>query len=245
MTAQPLRQVVRQLRQAVHAPTQTAAADCELLRRFAIGREEAAFEALLRRHGSMVLRVAQRLLHHRQDAEDVFQATFLTLAGKAASIRQGASVGCWLHGVARHLALQTKSAAVRRATHETHAEQRTVADPLAVITVREAQATLDEELARLPERPRAALVLCYLEGATQDEAARQLGWSSATLRRRLEQGRHLLRVRLARRGLTLSAALLGALLGAEGRAAQTWALTSRVFSGCDMTGNGSFRFTAR
>src|SRR5438309_3567563 len=98
MTVQPLREVLRHLRRAVHIHSEAGLSDRELLRRYTACTDEAAFEELLRRHGPMVLRVGQRLLHHRQDAEDVFQATFLTLARKAGSIRKRASVGCWLHG---------------------------------------------------------------------------------------------------------------------------------------------------
>src|SRR5262249_8005060 len=145
-----------------------------------------------------------RRLHHEQDAEDAFQATFLTLARKAATIRKQDSVGSWLHGVAVHLALQAKTAAARRQLFEKQTLARSSRDPLAEISLREAQTVLDEEMARLPEKYRAPLVLCYLEGTTRDEAAQQLGWSLGTLKRRLEQGREMLRGRLARRGLTLS-----------------------------------------
>jgi RNA polymerase sigma factor (sigma-70 family) len=198
------------------APRQHTTPDHELLRRFSGQRDEGAFQELLRRHGAMVLGVCRRLLRHRQDAEDVFQATFLTLARKAGSIRKGEAVGCWLHGVARRLALRARIAAGRRRARDQRAATRPPADPLAEISVREAQAVLDEELARLPEGLRAPLVLCHLEGATRDEAARRLGWSLGTLRRRLEQGRNLLRLRLARRGLAPSAALAAGLLAEKG-----------------------------
>src|SRR5262249_11255994 len=125
----------------------------------------------------------------------------------------------WLHGVARFLALRVRRSAKRQDVREAKAAERATPDPLEEVSVREAQAMLDEELARLPERLRAPLVLCYLEGTTRDEAARRLGWSLATLKRRLEAGRDLLRQRLTRRGLTLSAALLGTLLGETASAA--------------------------
>jgi RNA polymerase sigma factor (sigma-70 family) len=187
--------------------------DRELVRRFAQGRDEAAFTALLDRHGAMVLGVCRRVLGHAQDAEDAFQATFLVLARKAGSIRSRDSAAAWLYGVARRVSLKARTEAARRQTREGQTgEVRTAADPMHEITLREAQALLDEELGRLPDPYRAPLVLCYLEGATQDLAARRLGWSLRTLRRRLGRGRELLRVRLARSGLALSAVLATTLL---------------------------------
>jgi RNA polymerase sigma factor (sigma-70 family) len=204
--------ILRHIRMLVAAQSQLQVTDRELLQRFATQADEAAFTELVRRHGAMVLRVCQRRLHHEQDAEDAFQATFLTLARKAATIRNQDSVGSWLHGVAVHLALQAKTAAARRQLFEKQTLARSSRDPLAEISLREAQTVLDEEMARLPEKYRAPLVLCYLEGTTRDEAVQQLGWSLGTLKRRLEQGREMLRGRLARRGLTLSSALVTGLL---------------------------------
>jgi RNA polymerase sigma factor (sigma-70 family) len=193
------------------------AADTDLLQRFVTRRDEAAFEALVRRHGPLVLRVARRLLRDAHDADDVFQASFLTLARKAGSIHKQASLASWLHGVAYRLALQIRAAHARRTVHESRASAAEQPDALTAITLREAQALLDEELARLPEKYRAPLVLCYLEGNTRDEAAGQLGWSLGTFKRRLEQGRERLRLRLSRRGLALPA-VLSAVLVAEGTA---------------------------
>src|SRR5262249_12292298 len=160
-----------------------------------------AFEELLRRHGLMVLQVGRRLLGHEQDVEDVFQATFLTLARNARSIQKHDSVGCWLHGVARCLALRVRTDAARRRAREQRPPSPRPGDALAEITLREAFAVLDEELDGLAESLRAPLLLCYLEGLTQDEAARQLACSTSTLRRRLEKGRQVLYRRLARRGV--------------------------------------------
>jgi RNA polymerase sigma factor (sigma-70 family) len=192
--------------------------DHELVERFAAGREEAAFAALLRRHGPMVLRVARRVLHDWHDAEDVFQATFLALARQASSIRKKGSVCSWLHGVAYRLALKAKTGASRRRAHETRGAAFIEVDPLATITVRELFAVLDAEVQRLPEKYRDSLVLCYLEERTHVEVARQLGCPLGTLRSRLERGRELLRARLADRGVTLSMTVLAAALsrcGAE------------------------------
>jgi len=188
-----------------------------LLERFIRRCEEPAFEALLKRHGPMVLGVCQRMLHHRQDAEDACQATFLVLARKAASIGKRASVGSWLYKVAYHVAVRARKQAAAQRKREGSAPPRTAADPLAEVTGRELLTLLDAELQNLPERYRAPLVHCYLEGQTRDEAARQLGCSESTVNRRLEQGKDQLRKRLARRGLTLPAALLAlAPPGSEG-----------------------------
>jgi RNA polymerase sigma factor (sigma-70 family) len=191
--------------------------DRELVRCFATAADAGAFEALLRRHGPMALGVCRRVLRHEQDAEDAFQATFLTLARKAASLRDQESVGNWLYGVAYRQALNVRAALARRSDHQRRATPPTVAEPLAEITLREAQEVLDAELSRLPERLRAPLVLCCLEGLARDEAARRLGLPLGTLKARLERGRQLLRARLTRRGLTLTAALSATLLG-EGAA---------------------------
>jgi RNA polymerase sigma factor (sigma-70 family) len=160
----------------------------------------------------MVLRLCQRVLHNPQDAEDVFQATFLILARQAASRRWRDCVASWLYQVAYHLALNARTAAARRSMREKAALPRSPADPLAEITGRELLPVIDQELTRLPKKYRAPLVLCYLEGHTRDEAAQRLGCPLGTLKSRLERGRELLRTSLARRGLTLSAALFASLL---------------------------------
>jgi RNA polymerase sigma factor (sigma-70 family) len=186
--------------------------DQELLQRFAACGDEAAFTALLRRYGPMVLGVCRRVLHHHHDAEDAFQATFFLLARKAASIRRRESLAGWLYQVAYRTAVKARDSATRRGGRATQGAPSPPADPLAEVTWKEVRTVLDEELQGLPEMNRAPLVLCYLQGLTQDQAAARLGWSSKTLRRRLEQGRQRLGLRLARRGLTLSAALAATLL---------------------------------
>lgn len=188
--------------------------DGELLERFVGQRDEAAFTVLVSRHGPMVLRVAQGVLGNAHDAADVFQATFLMLVHKARSIRKAAAVSCWLYGVAHRLALRMKTRAAREQVRVIAPAARPEADPLETLTVRELFAALDEELQRLPEKYRAALLLCHLGEKTQDEAARQLAWPLATLRHRLKRGRELLGARLLRRGLTLSALALPAGLAA-------------------------------
>src|SRR5437899_1885676 len=186
--------------------------DRELLRRFATDRGEGALGGLVRRHGPMVLRVCRRALAQEQDAEDVFQAVFLILARKAGAVRWRDSVAGWLQAVAVRLTRKARAEVARHAARARSAKTRTPPDPLEEITGRELLRILDEELARLPENYRSPLLLCCLESRTQEEAARQLGWSLSTLRRRLERGRELLRGRLARRGVALSAALAGPLV---------------------------------
>lgn len=186
--------------------------DRQLLERFVVHREEAAFAALLDRHGAMVLRVCRRILHDAHEAEDAFQATFLILARQAHTIRQHQSIASWLYKVAYHVAVRARARATRRQELATRAPRPQAVDPLAEVSGRELLSVLDDELQRLPEKYRAPLLLCYLEGHTQDEAARQLGWSPQVLRGRIERGRAVLRRRLVRRGFGLSAVAAGALL---------------------------------
>jgi C-terminal peptidase prc len=211
MARDPLRAVVRHLSAAGSAADST---DQQLLERFASERDEDAFAALVQRHGRLVWNVCWRALRHAQDAEDAFQATFLVLARRAASVRWRASVANWLYGAASRVAAEVRNRNARiraRLAQTANSEARSSPDAAA----RELCAALDEELSRLPERYRAPLLLCYLEGCTSDRAARQLGWSLRTLERRLAQAREQLRARLTRRGLTLSAVLLTATLSGE------------------------------
>jgi RNA polymerase sigma factor (sigma-70 family) len=185
--------------------------DRELLEHFLSRRDAAAFAELVRRHGRMVRGLALRVLRNEQDAEDVFQATFLALSRQATSLRPRESLGGWLHRVAFRLAQKARIDAARRRKHEGLAAAAEVADPLAQITLREAHEVLDRELARLPDKFRVPLVLCYLEGLTRDEAAHQLGWPPSTLKSRLEQARDRLRARLTGSGLALPGVLVAAL----------------------------------
>jgi RNA polymerase sigma factor (sigma-70 family) len=202
--------VLRHLRELVTAQGARSAPDQQLLTRFARHREEAAFAALVRRHGPLVLGVCRRVLHQEQDAEDAFQATFLVLARKADSLDRRAPLGGWLSRVAYHMALKARKQAAARHQREARAARREATDPLAEVTGRELLAVFDEELQSLPECERQALVLCYLQGQTRDEAARAAGCSPSTLKRRLERGKERMRARLARRGIALPAALLAA-----------------------------------
>jgi RNA polymerase sigma factor (sigma-70 family) len=219
-----LGQVLRRLRQLAGAPAGEAGSDARLLQRFAANRDEAAFAVLLQRHGPMVLGVCRRVLVREHDAEDAFQATFLVLARKACSIRRGDSVAGWLCEVAQHIAFRARSDAARRRTRESQVVPMPSAAAEVQAARRELRPLLDEELARLPEGYRLPLVLCYLEGKTNAEAARELGWPPGSISKRLARGRELLRGRLTRRGVTLTAVALSALLGENASAAVPAAL---------------------
>jgi RNA polymerase sigma factor (sigma-70 family) len=188
------------------------AGDAELLERFVGQRDPAAFEALLRRHGPLVWRVCRRLLRHEQ-AEDVFQATWLVFARRAASIRKPGSLSCWLHGVAHRLAGRARKQGRRRAALPAPPPP---ADPAREAAWRELGEAVEQELGGLPERFRAPLLLCYWEGATNEEAARRLGLPTGTLKTRLARARELLRARLVRRGVTLPAGVIVTLLAPAG-----------------------------
>lgn len=207
VTADP---VLRHIHRLIAARSMDHLADECLVERYAADRDVAAFETLLQRHGPMVLRVCRQVLHDWHEAEDAFQATFLVLARQASRIRKREVVASWLHGVAYRVAMQAKSQAMRRTLLERSPQAKPAAQPVAEITWRQVQEALHEELGRLAAGYRLPLVLCYLEGKTQDEAAHQLGWSKGTVRRRLERGRVLLARRLTRRGVSLSAALVAA-----------------------------------
>ena len=167
---------------AVTAPSaEVIESDGQLLARFVAGREEEPFALLLRRHGPMVLRVGRRVLGREQDAEDVYQATFLLLARKAGSIRKAESVASWLHGVAHRLAMKARVRAAARSAHEREAGALRAVDRAPLTGCREFQAALDEALLEVPAKHRAALTLCYLEGKSHEEAAKQLGCAVGTV----------------------------------------------------------------
>ncbi len=174
--------------------------DVVLLNRFITANDHEAFELLIARHGPMVLGTARRLVENTHDAEDVFQAVFLSLARLAKSIRQGRALPAWLHKTTCRIAAKLRANRLVQSTPPP--ERYEHCDPGAGLAWREVCQVLDEELQRLPERLRLPLLLCYLCGLTRDEAAKQLGWSLATLKRRLEEGRQALRIRLERRGIT-------------------------------------------
>jgi RNA polymerase sigma factor (sigma-70 family) len=203
--------------------------DGELLEWFVTHKDEAAFAVLVERHGPMVLGVCRRLLGSAADAEDACQAAFLVLAQKAASIRNTTSLSSWLHGVASRVASHLKREHLRRNRRERASNRRPPPDPAAEVSWREVLTVLDEELERLPERNRAPLILCYLDGQTRDEAAQRLGISVTCLHGRLERGRKALCSQLTRRGITLSAALIAAGI-TEGAARAALAPTTVLYT---------------
>ncbi len=207
MATRALGEVVRYIRRLA-GPGPTSDSDAQLLARFAREGDQAAFAALVERHGRLVLGACRRILRREQDAEDVFQATFLVLVKKA-PLTGTNSLAAWLYIVARRLALKAQAQAMRQQEYE-----RLVARPVLESKPEpvdgELLAILEEELQALPEKYRAPLVLCHLEGRTHEQAARELGWPSGSLWKRLERGRHLLRDRLVRRGFSLSAGILTA-----------------------------------
>ncbi len=186
--------------------------DGQLLECFLARREEAAFAALVRRHGPMVLGVCRRVLKNTHDAEDAFQATFLVLVRKAASLLPREAVGNWLYGVAYHTALKARAATVRRRTKEAQVRHMARPEALTEDTCQDWQPLLDQELSRLPDKYREPVVLCDLEGMTRREAARQLGIPEGTLSGWLTTAHRRLAQRLARHGFTVSAGSLAAVL---------------------------------
>jgi RNA polymerase sigma factor (sigma-70 family) len=210
--------VLRYLRGALDAPTAESAPDADLLRRIAAARDEAAFELLMGRHAGMVLRVCRRVLRDGHAAEDAFQAAFLALARKAGSIGHE-SVGGWLYRVAYRAALRARLDAARLGDRAAREPERRpppdAGEPGEAAVRNELIPLLHEELDRLAAKYRAPVVLCYLEGKTHTEAARQLGWPVGTVAGRLARARGLLRHRLMRRGLAPSLAAVGAALAPD------------------------------
>jgi RNA polymerase sigma factor (sigma-70 family) len=185
--------------------------DEELLDRF-LGPDKAsaedAFRELVRRHGPLVLGVCRQILGRMDDAEDAFQATFLTLARKAGGIRHRGLLECWLYLVACRIAVHSRTASARRRMHERHGAELSVVspDPEHDPAWSELRSVLHGEVNRLPESYRTPVVLCYFEGRTNGEAAALLRWPEGTLKTRLARARALLRARLTRLGLALDRA---------------------------------------
>jgi RNA polymerase sigma factor (sigma-70 family) len=188
------------------------ATDGDLLDLYVRQKDEVAFEALVRRHSRMVLGVCRRILGNSHDAEDAFQATFLVLVRKAASIRPAGMVGNWLYGVAHRTALEARRSAAKRRAKEAQVAPRIETPDDALADLRP---FLNQELDGLPDKYRAALVLCDLEGRTRKEAAQQLGLPEGTVASRQARARTILAKRLTRHGVTLSGGALVAALAQE------------------------------
>jgi RNA polymerase sigma factor (sigma-70 family) len=209
--------VLQHLRRAVLLRDGAGLTDGELLERFVSRREEEALAALVRRHGPMVWGVCRRIVPNYHDAEDAFQATFLVLVRRAASVVPRALVGNWLYGVAYQTALKARATAARRRTRERQVTDMPEPPAAPQDLWNDLQPLLDQELSRLPDRYRAVVLLCDLEGKTRREVARQLGVPEGTVAGRLARARVLLAKRLAGRGLAVSGGALAAALS-EGAA---------------------------
>jgi RNA polymerase sigma-70 factor (ECF subfamily) len=207
-----LNKIVTQLRRAVPLPDGGDLSDGQLLAQFIGRHDEAAFEALVKRHGPMVLGVCRRLLDSSHDSEDAFQATFLILVHKAVSLKSRERVGNWLYGVAYNTALAVRAKNNRRRSKEKQVPEM----PEPAVTPpddwSELRPLLDQELSRLADVYREAIVLCALQGKTRKEAAQQLGIPEGTMSSRLTTARRQLGKRLTRRGLTLSAGAVATIL---------------------------------
>jgi RNA polymerase sigma factor (sigma-70 family) len=184
--------------------------DGQLLDAYVTDKDHAAFAALVRRHGPMVLGVCRRVLGDAHEAEDAFQATFFVLVRKAGAVSPREMVGSWLHGVAYHVARRAKLATGRRLARERKkmAMAASASEPSEVW--QDLCAVLDQELQTLPEKYRLPIVLCELEGKSRKEASTQLGWPEGTVASRLGRGRALLSRRINRHGLVLTSAALAA-----------------------------------
>jgi RNA polymerase sigma factor (sigma-70 family) len=205
-----------------------ALSDGQLLQRFLARRDEssqAAFTTLVDRHGLMVLRVCRQILGDSHDAQDAYQATFMVLARKAGSVRNADLVASWLHGVAHKVSMRAKADAIRRKAHEERGAEIRMAGRDSEGIGHEPWLELHEEIARLPERYREPIVLCYLEGMPTDAVAERLGCPKGTVLSRLSRARERLRIRLARRGLAPASAFsVGGLLSLAHPAALPTAL---------------------
>ncbi len=211
---------LRQVARVFQEGTLTGLSDRQMIERFVDSRDEAAFEVLVGRHGPMVFNVCRQLLRDPHDVEDAFQAVFLVLVRKAGVIRIEGSLGPWLYAVANRVAARARANRRRLAARGMREAAEVAAPEFEYALDREETAfVIQEELARLPERLRAPLVLCYLQGMTHELAAGQLGCPVGTVRSRLSRGRAQLLTRVTRRGLTLSAVCLVSALEANARAA--------------------------
>ncbi len=212
MPQSSLQNVLRYARRMAEAGQGSPSSDADLLNHFSIHNDDGSFALLVERHGSMVWGVCRRVLDVVQDAEDCFQAAFLVLARKAHTLQKSESLGAWLHRVAYRLALRSQAITARRRTEEGRAAAMNPATSKHEESWKELRAQLDRELEHLPQIYRVPLLLCYLQGKSNAQAAKELGWPLGTVKGRLTRGRELLRKRLEKRGLTLTVAALAALL---------------------------------
>jgi RNA polymerase sigma factor (sigma-70 family) len=212
MASGQLGQLIQHLRSYLGAQTARTSTDGELLHRFASQGEQQAYATLVERYAPLVVGVCRRVLQDEHAAEDAFQATFLVLWRKASSLDGRGSIANWLYTVAYHLALKAKIRADQRRAHERQVPAMPDVETQNEPVWNELRPLLDEELERLPPKYRSPMVLCYLAGKTNEQAAQELGWTKDTVRGRLAKARELLRARLARRGVTVASTALAAVL---------------------------------
>jgi RNA polymerase sigma factor (sigma-70 family) len=220
--------VLHHLRGLVAPAEERDLTDSELLCAYCARRDQAAFAVLVHRHGPLVLAICGRVLQQVEDREDAFQATFLALARDAALVRKRQSIASWLHGVARHIALDASRAAIRRNKYEERSMTTPVKNPALEAAWREVQVVLDEEIQRLPEKYREPFVLCCLENQSRAEAAARLGLKEGTVGSRLTEARRRLLGQLARRGVELSLVLGTISLAGPARAHVSAALAATI-----------------
>jgi RNA polymerase sigma factor (sigma-70 family) len=219
MASSRLKRVIQTLRGAALPHDEAGLTDGQLLDNYVRSREEAAFAALVRRHGPMVWGVCRRILRTHQDAEDAFQATFLVLVRKAASVVPRDMVGNWLYGVAHQTARKARATTARRQAREKQVPAMPEPAGVQPEARDDLQGLLDQELSRLPDKYRAVIVLCDLEGKTRKEAAQHFHVPEGTVASRLATARRMLARRLTRPGLSVSGAALAAVLSAQGASA--------------------------
>ncbi len=212
MASSPMSEFLEKLRRASLRRDEAGLSDGQLLDAYIRDREEAAFAALVRRHGPMVWGVCRRVLGNERDAEDAFQAAFLVLVRKAASIVPREKVANWLYGVARQTAVKARAMAMRRNVREKQVKDMPEPAAPEQDNGHDLLPLLDRELSRLPDKYRTAIVLCDLEGKSYKEAARQLGCPEGTLAARLARGRAMLAKRLARHGSAVTGGVLATVL---------------------------------
>jgi len=233
---------LRRLRDLFHDGSAVGLGDGTLLARYATDRDEAAFEALVARHGPMVLATCRAVLRDEHDVEDAFQATFLVLVKKARSVHAGEALGGWLHRVAYRAAVQASADARRRRRREAEASAMATLNATRTEPDLDIRSVLHEEVDRLPDRERLPVVLCDLEGLTHEQAAGRLHWTEPTLRHRLLKARRRLRERLIRRGVTAGA--VGVVLEASAARAKTAVPAALVRSAVAAATGGAASMTA-
>ena len=211
----------------------------ELLEQFLAHRDELAFQVLVSRHGPMVLGICRRMLANAADVEDAFQATFLVLLKRAGSLGPGDAIAAWLHGVAVRVAQQARGVAAPGGTARTARPGRRSRGPEPTGEDAELRQILDEEINRLPLKYRAPIVLCYLEGQTHEEAARQLHWPLGTVKGRLARARSLLESRLTRRGVACGTGLAALAASSTTEAAVPASLLAATCNAAARIGSGT------